>query len=141
MAMPPALVPNGLQLDLQEYSITIFVPSVSPWLAFLFHSVLDHVDAEQLAVHRHLDGDHVDAPVTIGYVVFLQVRQRQLDQLRLLGRRDRLLRRAALVAAPCANFDDDERAVLLGDDVDFADRAAPVALDDVITAPLQLSRG
>src|SRR3989304_4168689 len=105
----------------------------------IFHGVLDHVDAQQLAARRQLDGDDVNPPLAILLRMLVEIGLRDLEQLRSFDWRDRFFGRAEAVAAPGADFDEDPRAGFLGHDVELADRAAPVALDDTIAAPLQLA--
>ena len=76
------------------------------------------------------DADDVDAHGPAGAPGRREVGGGQLAQLALLARVDRLDGEAEPGAAARLDLDDDDCVAVEGDDVDLADPAAPVAVDD-----------
>ena len=73
--------------------------------------------------------------------VLVQVHLSHARDLALLRRRNRLERRAEARALSAANLDEYERVTVEGDDIDLAQLAAKVSLDDAVALPAQVISG
>lgn len=89
-------------------------------------------------MHGHGDDVETHAVASQTRPRLLQPLQRGTAQIRLLGRGDRLLRRAEPAAAPRFHLDEHDLAVRAErDDVEFAVPAMPVAVQDAPAAAFQ----
>src|SRR5258707_7294581 len=70
-----------------------------------------------------------------------QIRLRRGDQAAALGGRNGLFGGAVPQAAARLDLDEDQLALMLGDEVQLAVRAAPVARDDAVASRLEPARG
>ena len=84
--------------------------------------------------------DHVEAHGDVRQTGLLQVRRGQSRVAALLRRGDGVLGRPLAGRAARLDLAQHERLALERHDVDLAGRAAPVALDDVMPASLQIRR-
>src|SRR5436853_5463124 len=94
------------------------------------------VDARRLA----FDQQRVEAAAGL-VAQARQVMTRRPDQLRALRRRDALRGAAKCAGCALAHLDEDGRRAVTGDEVDLAQTAAIVALEDRQASALQKSRG
>src|SRR3982751_545976 len=78
---------------------------------------------------RTIDEEHIEA--AIGLRLAREIKPRRGDQSRALRGRDALGGTAEIARAAHAHLGKDERALVFGDEVDLAEAAAPVALDEL----------